>query len=264
MTEPIIRITEVTKSFPRHHQPPHIVLNRVSFAVGAGEIIGLIGESGSGKSTLARIIAGLTAPDGGAVDWPGDRDDGGLRAQMIFQNPYASLYRGMTVRELVAEPLVIQNKKAADRGEAVRQALRQVVLPDDDGFLGRYPQQLSGGQRQRVAIARALAGRPRLLVADEPTSMLDVPVQKEITDLLLALNRQTRLSILFITHDLALAAYACSRLVVLAQGKVAEEGETAAVVSRPRSPETAGLLENARRLHDGCLRLLTDVTASHP
>jgi peptide/nickel transport system ATP-binding protein len=249
MPEPILRLTDITKSFPRHHQPPHYVLSRVSFAVGTGEIIGLIGESGSGKTTLGRIIAGLTAPDSGAVAWPVAPDSGRHQAQMIFQNPYASLYRGMTIGEIVAEPLVIR-KSAADRGEAVRQALRQVMLPADDGFLARHPHQLSGGQRQRVAIARALMTKPRLLIADEPTSMLDVPVQKEITDLLLGLTRPTRLSILFITHDLALAAYACSRLVVLAQGRVVEEGDTAAVVNRPQSPETMRLLQGARQLHN--------------
>lgn len=250
MPEPILRIINLTKSFPRHHQSPHYVLSQVSFEIGAGEIIGLIGESGSGKTTLGRIVAGLTSPDSGTVDWPNATNKDQHQAQMVFQNPYASLYRGMTIREIVEEPLVIQ-KSTADRGEAVKQALLQVKLPGDKEFLGRYPHQLSGGQRQRVAIARALISRPRLLIADEPTSMLDVPVQKEITDILLELNRQTQLSILFITHDLALAAYATSRLVVLAQGKVIEAGDTASIVSHPQNQETFRLLQGARLLQQG-------------
>lgn len=258
MAATVLAVKDITKSFPRHHRPPHIALDAVSFAVNAGEVVGILGESGIGKTTLARIIAGLETADSGAVEWPDTPGPSRHQAQMIFQNPYASLYRGMTVRQTVEEPLVIQKYAggAAARGDAVRQALLQVMLPADATFLDRYPHQLSGGQRQRIAIARALLAKPRLLIADEPTSMLDVPVQKEIVDLLLDLNRRSQLAILFITHNLALAAYAASRLIVLQAGKVVEQGDTADVINCSRHPGARQLVQDARRIYD---RFFSDI-----
>jgi peptide/nickel transport system ATP-binding protein len=249
LSKPILSVKNIVKSFPRHHQPAHVVLSQVSFAINAGEVVGLIGESGCGKTTLSRIIAGLDIPDNGIIDWPDTPNKNSYQAQMIFQNPYASLYRGMTIRQIVQEPLIIQRTIPDGnlREQAVTASMEQVKLPGEKNFLDRYPHQLSGGQRQRVAIARALMSKPRLLIADEPTSMLDVSVQADILNLLLELNQQNHLSILFITHNLSVAAYMCSRIMVLQEGRIVEDDITFNIVHSPQHPYTRHMVHVARQ-----------------
>ena len=275
LQQPILVAKDIVKHFPGRSQSglaaPHLVLNHVSFAIGLGEAVGLVGESGCGKTTLARIIAGLEKKDSGTIEWPEASEcakgpDSKPRparhacpAQMVFQNPYASLYRGMTIREIVEEPLLCRGASGAGaappgaipdkkrRRQAVVEMLTLAGLPADEAFLNRYPHQLSGGQRQRAAIARALIAQPRLLIADEPTSMLDASAQAGILDLLRHLGQQRGLSILFITHNLAVAAYVCSRIMALNDGKIVEDKPAAAILRSPQHPYTQRLVEIARQ-----------------
>ena len=248
MTDLILAVENLSKHF---HLPDKRVvqaLDQVSLQVKKGEILGVIGESGSGKTTLARIIAGLERADQGQIVWSDTKKAKPFLVQMIFQNPYASLYRGMKVREIIGEPLLIQGlvKSKRELQEKVNQALQQVNLPPEEGYGDRYPYQLSGGQRQRVALARALMLNPDLLIADEPTSMLDMSVQADILQTLLELRWEKGLSILLITHDLAVANYLCDRIVVLKDGVVVEAGDTEEVIENPSHPYTQQLVEIAR------------------
>ena len=196
----------------------------VSFKVAAGEIFGLVGESGCGKSTLLRAIAGLAPLANGHVALAG-REVGTSRTrqerrlvQMVFQDPYGSLNPAHTVDKILSEPLAIQGLDAIDR--RVIQALQEVGLGAQHRY--RYPHQLSGGQRQRVAIARALITEPRILLLDEPTSALDLSVQAEILNLLKRIGRAHGLTMLMVSHDLAVIAHMCTRIAVMYQGEIVE------------------------------------------
>lgn len=236
--------------FPREMSRVEAVKS-ISLSVRKGEILGLVGESGSGKSTLGRSIMRLVDSQSGDV-WLDGKSLSALRKselkrarrdfQMIFQDPYASLNPRMTVFDTLAEPLLLHG--LADRGnlrEQVNQLMDDVGL--DRRSVRKYPHEFSGGQRQRVAIARALAVRPRLIVADEPVSALDVTIQAQILDLLLALTRRHGLTMLFISHDLAVIRYLCDRVAVMKQGEIVEQGETEAVFSHPQHPYTRDLLD---------------------
>ena len=196
----------------------------VSFAVAAGEAYGLVGESGSGKSTVLRAIAGLAAYSG-VVELAGQRmavrrsRAARKLVQMVFQDPYGSLHPQKTVDRLLSEPVEIQRLGDADRRVAA--ALREVGLGAEHRF--RFPHQLSGGQRQRVAIARALILEPRILLLDEPTSALDVSVQAEVLNLLARLRREHGLTLLMVSHDLAVVAHLCERISVMRRAEVVEE-----------------------------------------
>ncbi|BBE74627.1 ABC transporter ATP-binding protein [Oharaeibacter diazotrophicus] len=199
-------------------------VDRVSFSVGEGEALGLVGESGSGKSTVLRAIAGLAPVSGGKIALagrpvPSPRDMAFFRTvQMVFQDPYGSLHPRHTVDQILAEPLAIHRER--DVEARILGALREVGL--GPAFRFRYPHQLSGGQRQRVAIARALILRPRVLLLDEPTSALDASVQAEILNLLESLRRELGLTYLLVSHDLAVVAHLCERLVVMRHGSLVE------------------------------------------
>ncbi|MPZ66087.1 MAG: ATP-binding cassette domain-containing protein [Pseudonocardiaceae bacterium] len=227
----------------------------VDLEVAAGELVGLVGGSGAGKSTVARAVAGLVRADSGHIRFDGvdlaSMSRGQLRRRraqlhLVFQDPYASLPPSMPVGRIVAEPLVIH--RIGDRQRRVADALRAAHL-DPGRYSSRYPHQLSGGERQRVAFARALVTEPRLLLADEPTQMLDASLRAELADLMEELRASRGIAVLHITHDLALAQRCCDRLVVLHRGRVVEHGPTGAVLSHPEHPYTRALIDAARRLH---------------
>jgi len=222
----------------------------VSLAVGRGEVVGLVGESGCGKSTLARTIVQLIRATAGTVRLDG-RDIAGVRGrdlrdlrtqvQMIFQDPYASLNPRMTVFDTLAEPLLVHGRATrAEVGAQVAALMERVGLAAR--LARKYPHEFSGGQRQRIAIARALALRPRLIVADEPVSALDVSIQAQILNLLAALVREMGLTMLFIAHDLSVVKHISDRIAVMYLGKIVEVGAAADVIERPQHPYTRALI----------------------
>jgi len=236
---------------PRRHV--HAV-DGVSFSVAKGEILGLVGESGSGKTTTALNVLGLVEPTEGEILFNDQsvpalthsRERLGLRRQMqiIFQDPYESLNPRQTVFATVAEPLEVHRlvKSREEKVERVKAALNAAGLKPPETFFDRYPQELSGGQRQRVVIAGALVLNPQLLVADEPVSMLDVSIRADILNLLHQLREERGITILYITHDLATAAYFTDRVAVMYLGRIVEIGPTKTVLSDPRHPYTQALL----------------------
>ncbi|WP_025596427.1 ABC transporter ATP-binding protein [Burkholderia sp. WSM2230] len=191
-----------------------------SFDVATGEVFGLVGESGSGKSTILRALSGLAPVAEGSVHIAGaDRNARGRHVQMVFQDPYGSLHPRFTVDETLREPLHIN--AMGDEEQRIVNALREVGL--DPSYRFRYPHQLSGGQRQRVAIARALIVEPRVLLLDEPTSALDVSVQAEILNLLKRLHRERNLTMILVSHNLAVVGFLCSRVAIMRNGEIVEE-----------------------------------------
>ncbi len=229
----------------------------VSLEVGDSEIVGLAGESGSGKSTLGEIVVGLQPPSDGSLTFRGEplfegkRVDPTMRRtiQMAFQDPYETLNPRFTVFQTVVEPL--HNFDIGDdpdeRRELVRQALTQVELVPAESYLDRYPHELSGGQRQRVAIARAIVCGPKLLVADEPVSMLDVSIRAGVLNLFRRFRSELGMSIVYVSHDLATIRYICDRTAILYLGRFAELGPTEEVIERPRHPYTRLLLSAVPR-----------------
>lgn len=225
-------------------------VDNISLSLRKGEILGLVGESGSGKSTLGRSIVRLVEPDSGNVILAGRNisamNPADLRSarrdfQMIFQDPYASLNPRMTVFDSLAEPLRIHKLvPKAEVLQAINQLMDEVGL--DRRMIRKYPHEFSGGQRQRIAIARALAMRPKLIVADEPVSALDVTIQAQILELLLQLTQKYQLAMLFISHDLGVVRYISDRVAVMQQGRIVEDGETETVFSSPQHPYTQALL----------------------
>lgn len=228
-----------------------LAVDDVSFSIGRGEIVALVGESGSGKSTIGRLLLAMLRPDSGQVRFDGqDVHALGHRAsrahrhnyQMVFQDPYSSLNPRLRVGDAVAEALAITSDLPADdRREVAESLLRRVRL--DEEIYDRLPSELSGGQRQRVGIARALAARPKLIVADEALASLDVSIQAQVAQVLRDLNEQEGLSMLFITHDLAMARRLASRIVVLNRGRIVEVGATGDVIRAPKDPYTRALIE---------------------
>jgi peptide/nickel transport system ATP-binding protein len=227
----------------------------VSLNLYPGEIMGLVGESGCGKSTLSRTLLQLIRPTDGTVELEGidltQLSNSQVRSyrrqmQMVFQDPHACLNPMMTVGESIAHPLLIH--KMATATEAKQQTLallERVGLTPTEDYFKRYPAELSGGQQQRVAIARALITRPKLLICDEPVSMLDASVQAQVLSLMLALKQEFNLTYLFITHDLWVARYLCDRIAVMNGGKIVELGSTHDIFNSPQHPYTKTLLNTA-------------------
>jgi oligopeptide/dipeptide ABC transporter ATP-binding protein len=226
----------------------------VSFSLARGEILGLVGESGSGKTTTALNVLGLVQPTAGQIlfndrsvpELAGGRERLELRRRMqiVFQDPYESLNPRQTVYDTVVEPLEVHKlgKDRVEREELVKAALEAAGLKPPETFYSRYPQELSDGQRQRVVIAGALVLNPEMLVADEPVSMLDVSIRAEILNLLLRLRDEHGITILYITHDLATAAYFTDRVAVMYLGRIVEIGPTSTVLKNPGHPYTQALL----------------------
>ncbi len=266
--QPLLRVTDLTRTYElartRLFGPREQVhaLRGVSLSVNAGQSVGIVGESGSGKSTLARIIMALDAPTSGSVLFGGQDlhalKPGPLRAarrdfQMVFQDPYGSLDPRQTIERIVGEPLQALHDATRDQQRLrVLEVLAQVGLRDSDAH--KYPHEFSGGQRQRIAIARALITRPRLIVADEPVSALDVSVQAQVLNLLQDLQRQHGLSYLLISHDLAVVSHLCDEVAVMHQGSIVERGAPAELFTNARHPYTQALVGAVPRISPGGAR----------
>lgn len=234
-------------------KPQHLVraVDDVSFAVRRGGSLGIVGESGSGKSTMARAIVGLTKPTAGtiAIDGVKGRKDQARIVQMAFQDPYLSLNPSFTIAQTLAEPYVAHQLCAPSEVPARLRALMQMVeLPEE--LLTRRSGQLSGGQRQRVGIARALAMQPQILIADEVTSALDVSIQAQILALFRRLQADLNLTLILISHDLAVVRYLCEDVLVMRNGKAVEHGPSRTVLKNPQTEYTKALLSAVPKISD--------------
>jgi oligopeptide/dipeptide ABC transporter ATP-binding protein len=259
MTTPVLEVSDLRIQI-RDHRSSVIPVDGVNFAVHAGEALGLVGESGSGKSLTLRALLGLLPDDavvtGGRVNLlrDGELTDydplevRGRDVAMIFQEPMTALNPLLRVETLLSEAQRRHSRgRSARRAESLR-LLREVGVPQPEERLRAYPHQLSGGLRQRVMIAMALACQPRILLCDEPTTALDVTLQDQVLRLLDRLRQEHGLAIVFVTHDLAVAARLCHRLAVMYAGRVVESGPTQQVLRAPRHPYTAGLVASLPRL----------------
>ncbi len=256
MRAPLLQVEHLAQRYrlprrtPWGEAPQLQALDDVSFTLQAGRNLGVVGASGSGKSTLARLVMALEKPSAGCVRLLG-QDLHALaptalrqareHLQMVFQDPYGSLDPRRTVLQSVAEPLAALHRATpAEQRERAAEALEAVGLRASDG--ARYPHEFSGGQRQRIAIARALVTRPRLIVADEPVSALDVSVQAQVLNLMQDLQDRYGMSYLFISHDLAVVDLVCDEVLVLDRGRIVEQGAPAQLFGRPQHAVTRALL----------------------
>ncbi len=257
MSDPILQLTDLRAHFPVHsglfrRRATGMVkaVDGVTLSLGRGEVLGLVGESGCGKSTLARAILQLVPTTGGSVVLEGKNLTTATAAevtrarrdlQMVFQDPFASLNPRLTIEAALAEPLLVHRVcPPAEVPARVVELMNLVGLAPQT--MRKYPHEFSGGQRQRIAIARALALRPKVIIADEPVSALDVSIQAQILNLLATLVRDMGLSLIFIAHDLSVVKHLSDRVAVMYLGKIVELGPPAAVIERPQHPYTRALV----------------------
>jgi len=279
MAEPLLEVRGLTTRF-RTERGEVAAVDDVSFSLAAGETLAIVGESGSGKSVTALSLLRLIPQPPGrieahairfegrdllALDEAGMRSIRGNRIAMIFQEPMSSLNPALTVGLQVAEPINVHRKAAWSRAfDAARGLLERVQIPDAQSRLGTYPHQYSGGMRQRTMIAMALACQPRLIIADEPTTALDVTVQAQILDLLKDLTRETGAALILITHDLGVVARYADRVAVMYGGRMVEEAPAGALYRDPRHPYTRGLLASVPRVDAPTGARLVPIEGSPP
>ena len=244
----LLEATDLQKVFTRRGRTVHAV-ESVTLSVAPGEALGLVGESGCGKTTTARMLLRLEEPTSGKIHYDGaditQLHGSALlpfraQAQLVFQNPFDALNPRFTIRQSLTEPL--RNFNIRDHADHIQSVMARVRLMPAEAWLDRHPHELSGGQLQRVVLARALIAHPRLIVADEPVSMLDVSVRAGILNLLREARDSLGLAAIYISHDLALIRYVCERTMVMYRGQVVEEGPTAELIATPAHPYTAALV----------------------
>lgn len=256
MKEPLLQVDGLKKhfvsqkGFRKSSKQVVKAVDGVTFDINPGETFGLVGESGCGKSTTGRMIMQMLEATEGTITFNGEQLDqlsgkdlkkARKDFQMIFQDPYASLNPRMTVRDIIAEPLIVHEMETADGiDRRVNELLDTVGLPQK--VAGRYPHEFSGGQRQRIGIARALAVRPKLIIADEPVSALDVSIQSQVLNLLKDLQDEFDLTYLFIAHDLSVVNFISDRIGVMYLGKLVEIGDRESIIRNPQHPYTRALL----------------------
>lgn len=258
--QPIFRAQDLVKIYPRSSGEVRAVAG-VSLEVTAGERLGIVGESGSGKSTLIRMLCALSRPTSGEIKFAGrtitglkEKQLGELRArvQIVFQDPLSSLDPRMRVGKIITEPLRspwVRGREGVptDIPARLEEVLKEVGLSSEDA--DKYPHQFSGGQRQRIALARALSARPDVLIADEAVSALDVSVRAQVLNLIMQIAQRENLTLLFVSHDLAVVRHLCQRVIVMREGKIEEEGPVEQVFSHPRQDYTRELIAAAPQLN---------------
>ena len=240
------------KSFFQSKSSMVTAVNNVSFSLSKDEILAIAGQSGSGKSTIAKLILKAIEVDSGKIFFDGDEISDSqsdlkklrMNCQMIYQDPYDSINPRMKIFDIINEPLEIHRVGTKEtRSEMVLDALRQVKLEPAPDIAKQYPHMLSGGQRQRIVIARALVVKPKVIIADEPVSMLDVSIRAEILELLNEIKKKNKISFIYITHDLATAKYFADRIIILYEGQIVETGNIIDVLTKPQHPYTEALIE---------------------
>tara|TARA_B100001750_G_scaffold147071_1_gene117566 strand:+ start:2636 stop:3472 length:837 start_codon:yes stop_codon:yes gene_type:complete len=240
------------KSFLQSKSEKITASNNVSFSLNRNEILAIAGQSGSGKSTIAKLILRAIEPDSGKIFFEGDEVSSNssnlkklrMQCQMVYQDPYDSINPRMRIFDIISEPLEIHNMGNKEtRKKMVLDALQQVRLEPAKDIAKKYPHMLSGGQRQRIVIARALVVKPKVIIADEPVSMLDVSIRAEILELMNEIQKNHKISFIYITHDLATAKYFADRIIILYDGKIVETGDINDVLTKPKHPYTEALIE---------------------
>ena len=253
----ILRVEKLKKHFSKKNwygkQVSYVrAVDDISFSLKEGQVFVLAGESGSGKSTVAKLILQSITKDEGKIIFDGTEIDGKkeslkkirMGCQMVYQDPYDSINPQMKIKNIVAEPIEIHHKAdSKEKIEMVKEVLREVKLEPVSDVLEKYPHELSGGQRQRVVLARALVLKPKLIIADEPVSMLDVSIRAEILELMESLREKYNISFIYITHDLTTARYFGNTIAIMYLGKIVEMGPINSVLSSPKHPYTQALLD---------------------